>query len=229
MYFVSPKDIERYFLRVILLYTRGAKSFEDLRTYEGITYNTFAETARARNLMIDDNEWDNCLNDAVSIKFPKEFCGLFAYICVFGLPINAADLYNKYKEHMIFDNKVPVEISIQQSLTLIEEVLGSHGFKLDQFGLPNINQKLLQSYNPLNEKNDLLTLKLLKIEADTLIRSLNNEQRQVFNEVMIAVHNDDNKNRYIFLDGPGGSGKSYLHNAIITALESEGLVALPVA
>ncbi|XP_043474034.1 uncharacterized protein LOC122506104 [Leptopilina heterotoma] len=229
MYFVSPKDIERYFLRILLLYVRGAKSFEDIRTYEGIKYNTFAEAARARNLMVDDNEWDNCLTEAVSMKFPKELCRLFAYICVFGLPVNAVDLWKKYKEHMIFDNSLPTEVSIQKSLILINEVLSFHGFTLNQFGLPGIYQKVLDDYDSIRVEDNALELQLLKEEADSPIKSLNNDQRSVFNDIMIAVHDDNCNKRYIFLDGPGGSGKSYLHNTIITTLESEGLVVLSVA
>ncbi|XP_043473610.1 uncharacterized protein LOC122505828 [Leptopilina heterotoma] len=135
----NPKDIERYYLRILLLYVRGATSFEDIRTYEGIKYNTFTEAARAGNLMIDDNEWDN------------------------------------YKE------------------------------------------------------NNELSLQLLKKESDALIKSLNDEQRQVFNDVMMAIHNDEYGSRYFFLDGRGGSGKSYLHNTIITKVESEEMVVLSVA
>ncbi|XP_051160434.1 uncharacterized protein LOC127281007, partial [Leptopilina boulardi] len=229
MYFVSPKDIERYFLRLLLLYVRGAKSFEDIKTYEGITYNTFTEAARARNLMVDDNEWNNCLTEAVSMKFPKELCRLLAYICVFGSPVNAIDLWNKYKEDMIFENDLPVEVSIQKSLILINEVFSFHGFSLHQFGLPHINQKVFDDYNSVSKENSALELQLLKIKSDCLIKSLNDDQRNVFNDIMMAVHNDNCSNRYIYLDGPGGSGKSYLHNTIITTVESEGLVVLSVA
>lgn len=36
MYHVSPSDGERYYLRLLLLHVNGAKSFEDIRTYNGI-------------------------------------------------------------------------------------------------------------------------------------------------------------------------------------------------
>ena len=38
---VSPKDSERILLKLILNRVKGAKLFEDLRTYENITYNTY--------------------------------------------------------------------------------------------------------------------------------------------------------------------------------------------
>ncbi|KAL4101110.1 hypothetical protein QTP88_021130 [Uroleucon formosanum] len=54
MYHVSPSDSERYYLRLLLLHVIGAKSFEDIRTYNGITFPTFKEAAKHRNLLSDD-------------------------------------------------------------------------------------------------------------------------------------------------------------------------------
>ena len=51
MYMVSPKEIERYSLRLLLLYVRAPDSFEDLRTFRGVRYGTFADAARARELI----------------------------------------------------------------------------------------------------------------------------------------------------------------------------------
>jgi hypothetical protein len=41
MYSVSPRDQERFFLRLLLLHVRGARSFEDLRTVDGTIYESF--------------------------------------------------------------------------------------------------------------------------------------------------------------------------------------------
>ena len=41
MYAVPPKDLERYFLRLLLLHTPGAISFEDLRTVDNVTAQTY--------------------------------------------------------------------------------------------------------------------------------------------------------------------------------------------
>jgi len=65
MYFVNPKDIERFYLRLLLLHVSGAQSFNDLKTVNDLVYSTFLEAAKARNLIITDNEWDKCLNEAV--------------------------------------------------------------------------------------------------------------------------------------------------------------------
>ncbi|VDM65828.1 unnamed protein product [Strongylus vulgaris] len=38
MYTVSPRDFERYCLRILLLNTKGKTSFEDIRTVDGRVY-----------------------------------------------------------------------------------------------------------------------------------------------------------------------------------------------
>ena len=48
---VSPKDSERFFLKLILNRVKDATSFEDLRTYENITYSTYRETAIVMGLI----------------------------------------------------------------------------------------------------------------------------------------------------------------------------------
>ena len=54
MYIVNPKERERYFLGLLLSHVKGAQPFTDLKSYEEITYDTYA--AKARNLMNTDEE-----------------------------------------------------------------------------------------------------------------------------------------------------------------------------
>jgi len=84
MYNVSPSDSERYHLRLLLLYVVGATSFDDLRTYKNITYPpTFKAAATARELILDDVEWQRALEEASSFQMPYQLRQLFAYICIF--------------------------------------------------------------------------------------------------------------------------------------------------
>lgn len=51
MYTVSPRDEERFYLRTLLLHTRGALSFASLRTVDGVEHVTFKAAAQARGLL----------------------------------------------------------------------------------------------------------------------------------------------------------------------------------
>ena len=51
---VSPKDTERFHLKLILNCKKGAKSFKDLRTRENILYSTYKDAADAMGLIKSD-------------------------------------------------------------------------------------------------------------------------------------------------------------------------------
>ena len=97
MYTVGVHDLERFYLRLNLLHVAGAKSFEDLRTVNNIQYLTFKEAAFHRNLISSDEEWDGCLEEASHFHMPMQIRHKFAFICVFCVPHNALQLWEKYK------------------------------------------------------------------------------------------------------------------------------------
>lgn len=68
IYNVSPTDSEQFHLRLLLLHIIGTTSFVDLRTYNGITYLTFSEAALERGLLLNDSEWQSCLEEAASFQ-----------------------------------------------------------------------------------------------------------------------------------------------------------------
>ena len=64
IYSISPIQVELYSLRLLLTNVCGPKSFEDIRTVDGIVYETFQDAAIARNLVEDDKIWIDCMNEA---------------------------------------------------------------------------------------------------------------------------------------------------------------------
>jgi DNA replication protein DnaC len=66
-------------------------------------------------------------------------------------------------------------------------------------------------------------------QAEVMIRKLNEEQRQAFHSIMSAVNNVQHNPKQFFLDGPGGTGKTFLYNAITYAILGEGSGVTPVA
>lgn len=66
MYSVSPLDTARYYLRLLLLHKQGPTSFKDMRTVNGVTYETYHQAALEAGLLEDDREPHRCLTEAVS-------------------------------------------------------------------------------------------------------------------------------------------------------------------
>uniref|UniRef100_A0A1J3HC41 ATP-dependent DNA helicase n=1 Tax=Noccaea caerulescens TaxID=107243 RepID=A0A1J3HC41_NOCCA len=92
--------------------------------------------------------------------------------------------------------------------------------KLDITVLKDIGNTLLtqeKQYNAQQEKD----------HHSRRFKSLNEQQRKVYDAVIESVENG--LGELFFLYGPGGTGKTYLYNTIISKLRSEKKIVLPVA
>jgi ATP-dependent DNA helicase PIF1 len=114
MYTASPHEGERFYLRLLLLHVKGARTFEDLRSYNKIVYDTFKDAAKARSLLQSDEEWDSCLQEAVLVQMPSQLRDLFCQICVWGNAVDTIQLFEKYKNHFIEDyiKQYPYEFAL---------------------------------------------------------------------------------------------------------------------
>ncbi len=64
MYYAHPTSNERYYLRMLLNCIKGATSYKHLRTMDGKEHNTFKDACIAMGLLVDNNEWDQTLEEA---------------------------------------------------------------------------------------------------------------------------------------------------------------------
>lgn len=79
---ISPKDRVLYMLRLLLLTVKGAISFENLRTVNGILCDNFEEAAAKLNLIGDDKEHEKALKEASDQHTAFQTRLLFVYICI---------------------------------------------------------------------------------------------------------------------------------------------------
>ena len=203
MYFVNPKDRERFYLRLLLLHVTEAQSIEDIRSFHNIIYLTFYKASIARKLITTDEEWDKYLQEAIQIEFPNALCNSFAYICVFLDSVNAEELFDNIK--IIFT---------------IYTILSANGYSLVDSNLLEIReyQKNEKTEEDINTSEYIIQRNIFNI------LSLSNKQQEIFNKIMESINdNNYNNNKCSFIDGPGGSGKNYLLNSLITYLNNENI------
>lgn len=96
MYSISPVAGEQFYLRTLLTICKGCKSFEDLRTFDGVLYPTFKAACLARGLLESDDEWCMCLQEAAFQKNGRQLRQLFVIILVFYEPIYPRQLWEKF-------------------------------------------------------------------------------------------------------------------------------------
>jgi hypothetical protein len=68
----------------------------------------------------------------------------------------------------------------------------------------------------------------LKLIVDNNVPSLNVNQKIAYDIIMNAIYNNS-KQRIFFIDGPGGTGKTFLYNTVLASVRANKDIALAVA
>lgn len=215
-------------------------SFEYLRTYEGRVYDSFQAVCLARGLLESDDEWDTCLNEAGSIKSGHQLRQLFSIILLGNTPADPLGLFHRhlhnlsddcrYRLQETFGNRHPTDDDIMGlCLQYIEIFLHKASKTLDNFSLPapknaipNVDGISRILMDELSYDVDLLQNKWNMDYPRTIVK-----QRAIIDTVTTAV--DAGQGGLFFIDGPGGTGKTFVKNLMLAHVRSRREVALAVA
>ncbi|XP_065215463.1 uncharacterized protein LOC135842058 [Planococcus citri] len=200
MYMVSIRDRERYFLRVLLLHLNGVQSYIDLLTVDGQQCNSFEEAVIKRNLLATDQEWYNCIQEAMLFQMPRQLRALFAFICLFSEILNPINLWDTFKNSFCEDylRNFDENVAINMALFDIENIFLTHGKTCIDFQLPT---------------PEMMVETAVDIVDDSILHdyynSMNNDQKKIIDEIISRI--ECNRGGLIFVDGPGGTGKTFLY------------------
>ncbi|XP_042942909.1 uncharacterized protein LOC122277096 [Carya illinoinensis] len=225
----NPFEGERYYLRILLNHVRGPLSFDDLKTVDGVVAPTFREAATMHGLLQRDSSLEDCLQEASLYQVPSSLRRLFATILVYCNPTNPRELWERFEQDMSTDFK-STEDSISNVRT---QVLRSISFTIESMGKDINSYHLLDDDICFDEEefqsreiDDELAVEIPE-EDIAASQFLNSEQQHVYNAVLEKVF--ANQNAAFFVDGPGGTGKTFLYRALLATVRSRKLVALATA
>lgn len=71
---------EIFYLRMMLMHSKGATSYSDLRTVNGIVYSTFKEACDAFDILKDDRQWHVNMLENVAHAMPCQLRHHFVHI-----------------------------------------------------------------------------------------------------------------------------------------------------
>ena len=239
MYFAHPSSGERFYLRTLLTVIRGPTSFRNLRTFNGVEAPTFKEACLARGLLEDDNEWSQCLQEAAVMQTGGQLRHLFTTILHDCNPTAPLVLWNQFKEHICDDLKRKLQHMGHENPT--EEQVYDYGLYLIDLDLRK-KGKSLEQCPPMPlpvgnwaqlHGNRLIAEQLAYDQADQRDKAqqrlgqLNEEQHAAYDAIINAIEN--NTPKMFFLNGPAGTGKTFLYNTICYHLRGNGMIVLCVA
>ncbi|MCH79314.1 helicase-like protein, partial [Trifolium medium] len=221
---------------------RGATSFEDIRTVNNVTYDTFKDACFALGLMKDDREFIYAIKEAAYWGAGSYLRKLFAALLVSGQlhqPLTVwtntwedltDDIQHRQRRILGLDGLVLTAKQKQSyALAEIEDTLRCNGKSLDDFSdMPRPDPALVRDignrliYDELNYDRQALSK-----EHAALMSTMTSEQRRVYDKIITRVQN--NRPGFFFLYGYGGTGKTYIWRALSAAIRSRGEIVLAVA
>ncbi|XP_044012567.1 uncharacterized protein LOC122855319 [Aphidius gifuensis] len=226
MYSISPHQMELFHLRLLLLTVKGATSFENLRTVDGMIYDTYHRACLARGLIEDDSEWTRALTEGEIWMMPRQLRNLFASILIHCQPSCPGDLWNQFKDALSqdFQRNNSLSDSHCKAYHEINNLLSGNRRSLSDFpSMPPLDDFVI---NSSADHNCQVAISLYHQDVgQRQYRQLNVKQKAIVDSIFEVVMSDNKAKslkRCYYVDGPGGSGKTFIYTTLYHLLKSKG-------
>jgi hypothetical protein len=201
VYYVHPSTGELYYLRMLLMIVKGAKCYADVRTYNGVVYESFKDACAARGLLGDDSEWYCAFDEALKWGMGNQLRQLFVTMIIFCGVLDENGFFEKYWTYLAEDIQYRIQCSLHDASytvpddelrnMLLDElsiVFSKNGCKILDYALP-----LKTSYAADSCGNTMISDELSQ-DCETLIRTseamrlqLNEDQKIAFESIVDKV------------------------------------------
>ena len=183
-------------------------------------------------LLQDDKEWDEALTEGAATKMSFALRELFIMILLFCQPANPQDLFNRHfiewaDDFVLKALQTGVKLSETQIRTLvvldIQQRLQSWDKDVKMLGLTMPTEEEMEDVSFSNKNiHPVLIREELEFDVEILTEMVRecmikftDSQKVVFEVVMEAIENG--KQLSLFIDARGGTGKTFVLNAILAA------------
>ncbi|XP_036340438.1 uncharacterized protein LOC118749766 [Rhagoletis pomonella] len=238
VYTVHPNNAECYYLRLLLHTIKGPTSFLALKTIDGVEFQTYREACFKLGLLENDQNWNTTLTEASLTCHPKQIRNLFAIILTTCAPSNPRQLWEMHRESLSEDILGQARASdpsqeysddiFNEALILMEDLCMSINNKaLCQLGMPapTRDRNAVQDRDLMREQQ--FDANQLERFVQTQNEFLVADQKKAYDKIMQRVTEGDGG--IIFLDAPGGTGKTFLINLILASVRMRNGIAVAVA
>ncbi|OBZ81223.1 hypothetical protein A0J61_10728, partial [Choanephora cucurbitarum] len=232
---------------MLLYHIPGTQCFADMRTVDGTVYPTYQQAAEALGLLESDNQWEQCMAEAAVFRSAHSLRNHFCTILAFCFPTNPFALFSKFKDEMSDDYLLKLQINESIDSALVDIVKVSHDhclfdlnetlcgqFSIDLrsyhgFQIPDEDTRSDIAYDttiplPVREQRRLIVIAQRR-QDDANESHFNEDQLLAYQAIITAYRQPDmntSEGRLFFVDGPGGTDKTFLFNALLHKVRKDG-------
>ncbi|CAN1317209.1 ATP-dependent DNA helicase PIF1 [Linum perenne] len=212
--YVHPSAGDIFYLRMLLGKVRGALGFDQLRTVNGIVCSNYKEACTRLGLLSSDDEWESVMSEVSQWGQPRLVRNVFWWETM------SDDYVYRFRQLSTTPNAdPPEELMWQQVLHSIQILLRTYNTDMQHFRLPVPDPAFEFSQNVVSDHSNHHNNPTQEAAvASTLQATLNEAQLSAYVQVMNSI--DSSSGGLFFLYGHGGTGKTYLYNAIISTIRS---------
>ena len=217
---VGCPDSELFFLRRLLCIVRGATCYEDVKTFNGITYPTFKEACAARGMLLDDAEYVAALQSMCDTLISVDALRReFACMLVHCRPSNCQLLFDMFLPQLCGCEE-PQSEDADCALWALDSYCNEFGRSMAEFGYRLPEPRMLINYP--EDRADVH-----RHNRDLAFAQFSEEQRAAASLIQDAVA--AGQGGIFYIQAAGGCGKSFWANGVIAAFRAAGLQPTVVA
>ncbi|XP_074298485.1 uncharacterized protein LOC141629368 [Silene latifolia] len=244
MYHMSPNGGERYYLRTLLNFVKGPKSYEDIRTVNGFPHPTFKEACYALGLLGDDKEYIDAIKEASFWGTGCYLRNLFATLLLTNSLVKPELVWEEtwkllsddilYRRRTELRNPVVYYQLMSLKKLFLRNFNYGKNFNMQISNSQTISCKLTH-YPRLNHgcKEMAIADELaydkdaLNKEHEKLTSSMTDEQKSIYRKIMYSVYSGQGGVYFVY--GYGGTGKTFLWKTLCAGMRSKGEIVIAVA
>jgi phosphate starvation-inducible protein PhoH len=172
----------------------------------------------------NNEEWDQCLREAEQVQTGIQLRKLFAILLLFCEVTRPEVLWeahiSTFSDDILFQvhqntGNMTLELTDDirnKVLYYLQSILSKYGRNLSEFPntpIPTIPPNNEQNTNHLIKEEQQYDIEELAKSTEDNFSRLNIDQQAAFEKIITAVEN--NTSDIFFVDGPGGTGKTFLY------------------
>ena len=241
-----PTQGEHYFLRTLLTIKKGVRSYRDLYCVDGVQYDCASAACRALGLISDDSEWISYFDEIRSFATASSLRRTFASAISFATVVDPQSVWDRFKDNFTDDCLYRIRTHGHQ-FHLPPDDWSDDSRRYD-FGLwllgENFSELNLtwESARMVGPRHRWLTRENNPLIADAMdfnqeeeknlfeiaVAALSPGQKNAFETIINAIDNGESQKTF-FLQGPAGTGKTFLYKTLCHKYRSEGKIVLCAA